>query len=371
MQPTKKIWFNGAFVPWEDANVHVLTHALHYGYAIFEGIRCNSTPKGPAIFRLREHIQRLVSGTKAYRMKLPFTEEELDSRAASTWSRVNGLNECYIRPIVFSSYGEMGVNPMKNKISGAIAAWEWGAYLGDEGMEKGIRATISSWARIDPRTLPPHAKCSANYANSILAKMDALSAGFDEAILLTTDGLVAEGTGENIFRIKDGVLTTPTKSAGVLEGITRDSVIQIAMDKGIPFKEEDFLRDDIYSADELFLCGTAANVTPIREVDNRMIGNGSFPITKKIQEAYLNAIHGKTAKVRALAVLREPSPDLQQALLREGLVRTSAGSLDRGLKTRVAGALTQRDRLGYIRAGSLRRISRTGLVKRHRPSCSP
>ena len=190
----------------------------------------------------------------------------------------------------------MGVNPLKNKISVAISAWEWGAYLGDEGMEKGIRCTISSWARIDPRTLPPHAKCSANYANSILAKMDALAAGFDEAILLTTNGLVAEGTGENIFRIKDGVLSTPTKSAGVLEGITRDSVIQIAKDNGIQFKEEDFLREDIYSADEIFLCGTAANVTPIREVDNRMIGNGSFPITRKIQEAYLGAIHGKTAK---------------------------------------------------------------------------
>jgi branched-chain amino acid aminotransferase len=295
LQPTKKIWFDGAFVPWEDANVHVLTHALHYGYAIFEGIRCNSTPKGPAIFRLREHIKRLMSGAKTYRMKLPFTEEQLFQGCLDLVT-VNGLNECYIRPIVFSSYGEMGVNPMKNKISAAISAWEWGAYLGDEGMEKGIRCTVSSWARIDPRTLPPHAKCSANYANSILAKMDALSAGFDEAILLNTNGLVAEGTGENIFRVRDGVLTTPTKAVCGLEGITRDSVIQIARDNGIPFREEDFTREDMFTADELFLCGTAANVTPIREVDNRMIGSGSFPTTKKIQEAYLNAIHGKTAK---------------------------------------------------------------------------
>jgi branched-chain amino acid aminotransferase len=295
LQPTKKIWFDGALVPWEDANVHVLTHALHYGYAIFEGIRCNSTPKGPAVFRLREHIKRLVSGTKVYRMKLPFTEDEI-VKACLDLVKVNGLNECYIRPIFFSAYGEMGVNPMKNKVSGAIAAWEWGAYLGDEGMEKGIRCTVSSWSRIDPRTLPPHAKCSANYANSVLAKMDAISAGFDEAILLTVNGLVAEGSGENIFRIKDGVLTTPTKTAGILEGITRDSVIQIAKDNGIPFKEEDFIRDDLFAADELFLCGTAANVTPIREVDNRMIGNGNFTITRKIQEAYLSAIHGKTAK---------------------------------------------------------------------------
>ncbi len=307
LQPTKKIWFDGAFVPWEEANVHVLTHALHYGYAIFEGIRCNSTPKGPAVFRLREHIERLVNGTKAYRMKLPYTEDEL-VQACLDVVKFNGLNECYIRPIVFSSFGEMGVNPMKNKITGAIAAWEWGAYLGDEGMEKGIRCTVSSWSRIDPRTLPPHAKCSANYANSILAKMDALSAGFDEAILLTVNGLVAEGTGENIFRIKDGVLTTPTKSAGVLEGITRDSVIQIAKDNGIPFKEEDFIREDIFAADELFLCGTAANVTPIREVDNRMVGDGSFPITKKIQEAYLNAIHGKTTKYESWLSYASLSP---------------------------------------------------------------
>ncbi len=295
MQPTKKIWFDGEFVPWDEAKVHVLTHGLHYGYAIFEGIRCNSTPKGPAIFRLREHIRRLVSGTKAYRMQLPYTEDEL-VRACLDLVKEIGLNDCYIRPIVFSSYGEMGVNPLKNKVVGAIAAWEWGSYLGDEGVEKGIRCTVSSWSRIDPKTLPPHAKCSANYANSILAKMDALSGGFDEAILLTTNGLVAEGSGENIFRVKDGVLTTPTKAAGVLEGITRDSVIQIAKDKGIPFKEEDFIREDMFTADELFMCGTAANVTPIREVDNRMIGNGKFPITRKIQETYLDAIHGRAAK---------------------------------------------------------------------------
>jgi branched-chain amino acid aminotransferase len=307
MKPTEKIWFDGALVPWEDAKVHVLTHALHYGYAIFEGIRCNSTPNGPAIFRLREHIKRLISGTKIYRMKLPFSDEQL-IQGCLDLVKVNGLNECYIRPIVFSSFGEMGVNPMKNKISGAIAAWEWGAYLGDEGMESGIRCTVSSWSRIDPRTLPPHAKCSANYANSILAKMDALSAGFDEAILLTTGGLVAEGSGENIFRVKDGILTTPTRAAGVLEGITRDSVIQIAKDNGIPFKEEDFVREDLFTADELFFCGTAANVAPIREVDNRAIGNGKFPITRKIQQTYLDAIHGKIAKYEPwLSYARTPA----------------------------------------------------------------
>jgi len=298
MKPTKKIWFDGQMVPWDEAKVHVLTHALHYGYSIFEGIRANSTPKGPAIFRLKEHIKRMGMGARAYRMQLPYTEEQL-TQGCLNLVRENGLNDCYIRPIMFSSYGEMGVNPMKNKVIGAIAAWEWGSYLGDEGMEKGIRCTVSSWARIDPRTLPPHAKCSANYANSILAKMDALSSGFDEAIMLTTSGLVGEGSGENIFRVKDGILTTPTKTAGVLEGITRDSVIQIAKDNGIPFKEEDFLREDLYSADELFLCGTAANVTPIREIDNRVIGDGKFPMTKKIQQTYLDAIHGKIPKYEA------------------------------------------------------------------------
>ena len=295
MQPTKKIWFDGKLVPWDDAKIHVLTHALHYGYAIFEGIRCNSTPKGPAVFRLKEHIKRLANGARVYRMQLPYSEEQL-IQGCLNLVKENGLKDCYVRPIVFSSYGEMGVNPMKNKVIGAIAAWEWGAYLGEEGMEKGIRCTVSSWSRIDPRTLPPHAKCSANYANSILAKTDALSGGFDEAILLTTSGLVAEGSGENIFRVKDGVLTTPTKSAGILEGITRDSVIQIAKDNGIPFKEEDFIREDMFTSDELFFSGTAANVTPIREVDGRVIGNGKFPVTRKIQQIYLDAIHGKVAK---------------------------------------------------------------------------
>ena len=297
MNPTKEIWFDGKFVPWEDAKIHVLTHALHYGYAIFEGIRCNSTPDGPAIFRLEEHMDRLVSGTKIYRMQLPYSKEQLMGGCLELVKR-NGLKDCYVRPIVFSSYGEMGVNPLKNKVMGAISAWEWGAYLGEEGMEKGIRCTISSWSRIDSKSLPPHAKCSGNYANSILAKMDALAAGYDEAILLSTNGMVAEGSGENIFRVKNGVLTTPSKSAGILEGITRDSVVQIARDLGIPVTEGDFTREDVFTSDELFFSGTAANVTPIREVDSRPIGNGQYPITKRIQTTYQDAIHGKLPKYK-------------------------------------------------------------------------
>lgn len=298
MQPTKKIWLDGSFVPWDDAKIHVLTHALHYGYAIFEGIRCNDTPDGPAVFRLPEHIDRLIIGTMVYRMQLTYSKEQLVN-ACLDLVRENAIRECYIRPIVFSSYGEMGVNPLKNRVIGSIACWEWSSYLGEEGMEKGIRCTISSWARVDSRILPPQAKCSANYANSILAKMDALSAGYDEAILLTLDGHVAEGSGENIFMVKNGAIYTPTTHSGILNGITRVSVIQIARDNGIQVNEMDFTREELFAADELFFSGTAANVTPIREVDGRPIGSGQYPVTKKVQKLYLDAIHGRLDKYKS------------------------------------------------------------------------
>ncbi len=297
MVPTKRIWFDGKFVNWDDAKIHVLTHALHYGYALFEGIRCNSTPEGPAIFRLNEHIDRLFDGARVYKMRLPYTKEQLIG-ACLDLVKENDLKECYVRPIVFSAQGEMGVNPLKNPVMGAIGCWEWGAYLGEEGMEKGIRCTVSSWARIDSRILPPQAKGSANYANSILAKTDALAAGYDEAILLTLEGYVAEGSGENIFRVKNGEVYTPTMESGILGGITRASVIQIARDNGIVVHEEDFTREGLFTADELFFSGTAANVTPIREVDGRSIGSGQFPVTKKIHQVYLDAIHGKVEKYR-------------------------------------------------------------------------
>jgi branched-chain amino acid aminotransferase len=297
LKPTKKIWLDGKYVQWNDAKIHVLTHGLHYGYALFEGIRCNDTPDGPAIFRLEEHVDRLINGAKIYRMQLPYSKKELMDTCVGL-VRQNGLKNYYIRPIFFGAYGELGVNPLKNKISGAVACWEWGAYLGEEGMEKGIRCTISSWTRIDSKMIPPHAKCSANYANSILAKMDALAAGYDEAILLSSNGMVAEGSGENIFRVNDGIVTTPTKAAGILEGITRDSVIHIARDMNILVHESDFTREDVFTSDELFFSGTAANVTPIKEVDNRKIGNGQYPITKKIQKTYLDAIHGRLERYK-------------------------------------------------------------------------
>jgi branched-chain amino acid aminotransferase len=297
MVPTKRIWFDGKFVPWDEAKIHVLTHALHYGYAIFEGIRCNSTPDGPAIFRLNEHIDRMFDGARVYKMRIPYTKEQLIAACLDT-VKENGLQDCYVRPIVFSAQGEMGVNPLKNPVIGAVACWEWGAYLGEEGMEKGIRCTVSSWSRIDSKMLPPQAKCAANYANSILAKTDALAAGYDEAILLTQNGYVAEGSGENIFRVKNGEVYTPTMESGILGGVTRASVIQIARDNGITVYERDFTREGMFTSDELFFTGTAANVNPIREVDGRVIGNGQYPVTKKIQKIYLDAIHGRIEKYK-------------------------------------------------------------------------
>ncbi len=288
----KKIWMDGRLVDWPTANVHVLTHALHYGYAIFEGIRSFDTARGPAVFRLPEHIDRFMNSAKVYRMKLPYTAEEL-TKACVDLVRANGVPTVYIRPIGFSGYGEMGLDPTKSPIQVAIAAWEWGAYLGAEGVEKGVRATVSSWVRMDSRSLPPQAKCASNYANSALAKMEAVSGGYDEAILLNAQGMVAEGPGENIFRVKKDVVSTPPASSGILRGITRDSVIRFLADEGLVFQRTDFTREELFTADELIYTGTAAGVTPIREVDGRPIGNGSYPITRRLQKRYEDAIHGR------------------------------------------------------------------------------
>ena len=294
MKPQEKIWMDGKLVPWNDAKIHVLTHGLHYGMTIFEGIRAFRTPKGTAIFRLDEHIERFMNSAKIYRMDLGFSAKEL-TKACVDLVRNNPAKECYIRPIAFTGYGEMGLNPLTSKIQVAVASWEWGAYLGDT-TKKGVRATISSWVRIDSRAMPVQAKCGANYANSALAKMQALSAGYDEAIMLNTQGVVAEGPGENIFRVKDGVLSTPPASSGILRGITRDTVIQFARDSGITFYRNDATKEELYTSDEVFFTGTAAGIAKVSEIDGRKIGEKGTPITDRIAKLYDQAVHGKVKR---------------------------------------------------------------------------
>ncbi len=289
----KSIWLDGQLVPWEQAQVHVLTHGLHYGYCIFEGVRCHDTANGPAIFRLHDHIERFLSSAKIYRMKLPFSREQIE-RACIDLVRDNRLADAYIRPIAFSGYGEMGLDPTRSPVQVAVVEWQWGAYLGESNAQKGVRATVSSWARIDSRSLPPQAKCAANYANSGLAKMEAVAAGYDEAILLNTAGMVAEGPGENIFRVKNDIVSTPPASSGILRGVTRDTVIRFVADEGLIFRRSDFTREEMFTADELLFTGTAAGITPIREVDGRPIGTGKYPITLRLQKRYEDAIHGRT-----------------------------------------------------------------------------
>jgi len=291
----KKIWMDGALVDWDDATIHVLSHGLHYGYSIFEGIRCHRTDRGSAVFRLGDHIDRMLNSAKVYRMRLPFDGPAL-AEGCVDLVRANGTPEAYLRPIAFSGYGEMGLDPTKSPIRVAIGMWEWGAYLGADNADRGVRATVSSWVRIDSRSLPPQAKCAANYANSALAKMEASTGGYDEAILLNSAGMVAEGPGENIFRVKKGVVSTPPASSGILRGITRDSVIRFVADEGIAFQRTDFTREELFTSDELFYVGTAAGVTPIREVDGRPIGTGEYPITARLRRIYDDAVHGRSVR---------------------------------------------------------------------------
>ncbi|MEM3030929.1 MAG: branched-chain amino acid transaminase [Candidatus Micrarchaeia archaeon] len=296
MIETELIWFNGKLVPWKEAKVHVLTHALHYGTGVFEGIRCYETTKGPAVFRLKDHLRRLFNSAKVYLMKLPYSEKELYD-ATLRLIRANKLKSCYIRPIAFYGYGEMGLNPLKNPIDVAIAVWPWGTYLGEEGLRRGVRCKISSWCRIDSRILPPQAKATANYFNSVLAKLEALQCGYDEALVPNINGLISEGPGENLFIVSRGTLITPPPSSGILYGITRDSVIKIARDTGIPVIERELPREEIFTADEAFFTGTAAEVTPIREVDGRVIGSGGRgPITEKLQSKFFDIVKGKDKK---------------------------------------------------------------------------
>jgi branched-chain amino acid aminotransferase len=289
-ESTEKIWMDGELVPWAEARVHVLTHTLHYGSGVFEGIRAYPTKRGPAVFRLTDHIRRLHDSAALFLMDLPYSVDELVEATKET-IRANAVDSCYIRPIAYLGYGEMGLNPLPCAVNVAIAVWPWGSYLGDEGVKNGVRMKVSSWRRIDPNVNPVAAKGTGIYVNSQLAKVEALKAGYDEAILLNTHGFVAECTGENLFVVRDGVLTTPPLSSGALEGITRASVITIARDLGIEVREDNLLRSDLYLADEAFLTGTAAEVVPMRSVDDREIGDPG-EITRKIQEIYFATVHG-------------------------------------------------------------------------------
>ncbi len=293
MEATEYIWMDGELVKWDDAQVHVLSHGIHYGTGAFEGIRAYKTDKGPAIFRLTDHIDRLRRSTKALGIPFEYSVEEI-VEVCKEVMRVNGLDSGYIRPITFFGTGSIGLNPAGANVHLAIAAWEWGAYLGEEGMKNGIRVAVSSWRRIGHNSFMPDAKGTGGYINSALAKTAAVNAGYDEAILLNENGLVAEGSGENIFVVRKGVVHTPPTASGALDGITRESVRLLLEEDGHAIKETSITRTDLYYADEVFFTGTAAEVTPIREVDDRPIGDGKpGPITRRAQELYMGTAHGQ------------------------------------------------------------------------------
>jgi branched-chain amino acid aminotransferase len=296
IETVDKIWMDGELVDWDDAKIHVLTHTLHYGCGVFEGIRAYATPQGPAVFRLEDHIRRLFDSARIFLIDIPFTPEQLVEATRET-IRVNGVESCYIRPIAYLGYGEMGLNPLPCPVNVSIAIWPWGTYLGDEGVKNGVRMKISSWKRHDPNTMPPAAKGTGMYINSSMAKVEALKAGYDEAILLSAHGHVSECTGENIFIVKNGTIYTPPTHAGALEGITQDSVFTIARDLDIPVATDHILRSDLYTADEAFLTGTAAEVVPIREIDDRFVGEPG-PITRQIQETYFSTVRGEVDRYK-------------------------------------------------------------------------
>jgi branched-chain amino acid aminotransferase len=293
---TEVIWHNGELVAWEDAKVHVLTHGLHYGTGVFEGIRCYETQHGPAIFRLHDHLDRLERSAKLYYMELPYSIEELRAATHELVVR-NGLASCYIRPIAYRGYGQMGLNPLELPVEVSIALWPWGTYLGEEGTRNGIRAKVSSWERISPRSLIPAAKASGQYLNSVLAKIESVKAGYDEAILLDAHGHVCEGSGENIYAVRDGAIVTPPQTASILDGINRRSVVQIARDLGYVVLERDITRAELYLADEVFLTGTAAELVPVREIDDHAIGSGGpGEITRVLQAALQEVLYGRNER---------------------------------------------------------------------------
>ncbi len=306
MNTADLIWANGELVPWEDAKVHVLTHALHYGTGVFEGVRAYETEIGTAVFRHNEHLERLEKSARHYYMDIPFSRAEL-REATHELIAANGLRSCYIRPLVIRGYGPMGLDPLSNPVEVYIAVWEWGAYLGDEGKANGVRAKVSSYRRISPDSLIPHAKASGQYLNSVLAKIEASKAGYDEAILLDHKGVVCEGTGENVFVIRDGEIFTPPHTASILDGINRRSVMEIARDLGYRVTERDIARSELVHADEVFLTGTAAELTPMREIDDIELGPPG-EITRQIQRVFDDALHGRAERYREwLDVVQVPS----------------------------------------------------------------
>jgi len=300
------IWANGELVPWEDAKVHVLTHALHYGTGVFEGIRAYETDRGTAIFRHRDHLERLHKSAELYYMEIPYSLDEL-REATHDLIAQNGLKTCYIRPLVVRGAGPMGLFPLDNPVEVYIAVWEWGAYLGEEGKRNGVRARVSSYRRISPDSLIPQSKACGQYLNSVLAKIESHKAGYDEAIMLDQKGVVCEGTGENVFVIRDGLISTPPPTASILDGINRKSVIEIARDLGYTVVERDVARAELALADELFLTGTAAELTPVREIDDIELGPPG-EITRQIQRVFDDALHGRAERYREwLDVVQVPS----------------------------------------------------------------
>lgn len=294
MQEAEKIWMNGSLVDWHDAKVHVLSHGLHYGSSVFEGIRAYDAEGGTAVFRLHDHLERLERSAAQYFMEVPFSVEDMRQAVHSVISS-NGLGACYIRPIVLRGYGVMGLFPLDAPVDVSVAAWEWGAYLGEDGLKNGIDAKISSWRRIGNNTIPPTAKAGGQYLNSILAKIETHKSGYAEAILLNEQGMVADGSGENIFVVKDGLISTPPVSAAILKGITRDSIMEIARAEGYDVVERDISRAELYYADEVFVTGTAAEVCPIRSVDDHQIGPPG-EITRRLQHVFEDVIHGRDAR---------------------------------------------------------------------------
>lgn len=293
---SEKIWMDGTFVDWDDANVHILTHSLHYGLGVFEGIRTYETSQGPAVFRLTDHIQRLFDSARIFLLDVPYSVDELVEATKET-VRVNGLSSCYVRPLVYLGYGEMGLNPLPCPVQVSIAVWPWGTYLGEEGLRSGVRMKVSSWQRHHPNALPPAAKGTGMYINSSMAKVEALNAGYDEAILLNPQGFVSECTGENLFVVQDGRILTPPVSAGALAGITQQCVRTIATDLGVDYEVANLLRSDLYTADEAFLSGTAAEVVPIRSVDDRELGEPG-PVTRAVQGTYFAAVKGEVDRYK-------------------------------------------------------------------------